>query len=294
MNLFVGRLSLPFPSLLTPNIDWYQTSAVEIFELVRAILRWGVGRDLLTVDPTFGLAPPIRKEKPRERDLSLDEIHQLWTALDKAPVSRRPGGSDGNFPITRAMALTLKLALVTGQRIGEVARIEVSELSLNDTAPLWTIPGARVKNGHLNRVPLSPLALQLIAEARDLAADSRWLFPSPKGDGPIDAHAPTKALERAREAIGLRDFRIHDLRRTAATQMAEIGVSPIGPALDARWPVEDQDFTRKQDIMLPRDGRPMQSMPREHQRLDRKDQSLKAEDQRMHQRYGVDHVQKSP
>ena len=53
------------------------------------------------------------------------------------------------------MALTLKLALVTGQRIGEVARIEVSELSLNDTAPLWTIPGARVKNGHLNRVPLS-------------------------------------------------------------------------------------------------------------------------------------------
>lgn len=154
MNLFVGRLSLPFPSLLTPNIDWYQTSAVEIFELVRAILRWGVGRDLLTVDPTFGLAPPIRKEKPRERDLSLDEIHQLWTALDKAPVSRRPGGSDRNFP-TRAMALTLKLALVTGQQIGEVARIEVSELSLNDTAPLWTIPGARVKNGHLNRVPLS-------------------------------------------------------------------------------------------------------------------------------------------
>ncbi len=177
-----------------------------VFELLRAILRWGVGRDLLTVDPTSGLAPPIRKEKPRERDLSLDEIHQLWTALDKAPVSRRPGGSDGNFPITRAMALTLKLALVTGQRIGEVARIEVSELSLNDTAPLWTTPGARVKNGHLNRVPLSPLALQLIAEARDLAADSRWLFPSPKGDGPIDAHAPTKALERPREAIGLRDF----------------------------------------------------------------------------------------
>ena len=33
-----------------------------VFELVRAIFRWGIGRDLLTVDPTFGLAPPIRKE----------------------------------------------------------------------------------------------------------------------------------------------------------------------------------------------------------------------------------------
>ena len=142
-----------------------------VFELLRAILRWGVGRDLLTVDPTSGLAPPIRKEKPRERDLSLDEIHQLWTALDKAPVSRRPGGSDGNFPITRAMALTLKLALVTGQRIGEVARIEVSELSLNDTAPLWTIPGARVKNGHLNRVP--PLATGSTTHSRSARPGGR-------------------------------------------------------------------------------------------------------------------------
>jgi integrase len=35
-----------------------------------------------------------------------------------------------------------------------------------------------------------------------------------------------KALERARGAIGIRDFRIHDLRRTAATQMAELGISP--------------------------------------------------------------------
>ncbi len=42
----------------------------------------------------------------------------------------------------------------------------------------------------------------------------------------MDAHAPTKALERARTSISLEDFRIHDLRRTAATRMAELGVSP--------------------------------------------------------------------
>jgi integrase len=45
-------------------------------------------------------------------------------------------------------------------------------------------------------------------------------------DGPIDAHAPTRALARARDSIGLEDFRIHDLRRTAATRMAELGISP--------------------------------------------------------------------
>jgi integrase len=197
-----------------------------VFELVRAIFRWAIGRDLLTVDPTLGLAPPIRKEKPRERDLSPDEIRRLWASLDKAPIGGTARHSEGNFPMTRPTALAIKLALVTGQRIGEVANISLSELSLDHAAPLWMIPGDRTKNGHPNRVPLSPLALKLIAEASELAGESPWLFPSPNGDGPIDAHAPTRALARARDAIGLEDFRIHDLRRTAATRMAELGISP--------------------------------------------------------------------
>jgi len=197
-----------------------------VFELVRAIFRWAIGRDLLAVDPTFGLAPPIRKEKPRERDLSPDEIRQLWTKLDKAPVKRAPRRSAGDLPMARPTALAIKLALVTGQRIGEVACMATSELALNDVAPLWTIPGDRTKNGQPNRVPLSRLALDLISEARELAVDGPWLFPSTNADRPIDAHAPTRALARAREAIGLVDFRIHDLRRTAATRMAELGINP--------------------------------------------------------------------
>jgi integrase len=220
-----------------------------VFELVRSIFRWAVGRDLLQVDPTWGLSAPIKKERPRERELSTTEICQLWTALDRAPVRRRstkglPRGrradSGGDIPMTRTIALALKLALVTAQRIGEVAGIAQSEFDLNETAPVWTVPGDRSKNGQPNRVPLSPLAIRLIKEAKELAADSPWLFPSPKdpgptcsstrGDGwmraPIDPHAPTKALSRARTAIGLEDFRVHDLRRTAATRMAEMGISP--------------------------------------------------------------------
>jgi integrase len=197
-----------------------------VFELVRAIFRWGIGRDLLTVDPTFGLAPPIHKERPRERDLSPNEIHRLWAALDRAPGSGTPGQSNRELPMSRPTALAIKLALVTGQRIGEVSRIALPELSLDVGAPLWVIPSDRTKNGQPNRVPLSALALKLIAEARALAGASLWLFPSPNGERSIDAHAPTRALARARDDIGLNDFRIHDLRRTAATQMAELGASP--------------------------------------------------------------------
>ena len=198
-----------------------------VFELVRAIFRWAIGRDVLKADPTIGVSPPIKKEKPRERELSADEIRTLWRALDRAPARRTTlRRNPGDFPMRRGTALAIKVALATAQRIGEVSGVALSELDLNDTAPMWVIPGDRTKNGEPNRVPLSSLAVRLIKESMELAGESPWLFPSPKGEGAADAHAATKALERARSTIGIADIRVHDLRRTAATRMAELGVSP--------------------------------------------------------------------
>lgn len=206
-----------------------------VFQLVRAIIRWAIGQDMLTADPTMGVKAPIKRERERERDLSPTEIKQMWAALERAPARRRHGKgvprgerivADGEIPFTRPTALAMMLALATAQRVGEVVGIKLSELDLNDTAPTWTLPSARAKNDQAHRVPLSPLAVRLIREAMTLAGGSPWLFPNPAGDGPVNAHAPTKALDRARPAIGIEDFRIHDLRRTAATRMAEMGIAP--------------------------------------------------------------------
>lgn len=205
--------------------------ANRVYELVRSIFRWGIGRDIIAADPTAGMSAPIRKEKPRERVLSMSEIATLWQALDTAPEKKADYG-EGAFPMTKATALALKIALATGQRIGEVTGIDKSEYNLASEAPLWTVPGRRSKNGEPNRVPLSPLAVELFTEAERLSGKAPWLFPSPRLSksggvkGPIDAHAPTKALERARDKIAVATFRTHDLRRTAATCMAELGVSP--------------------------------------------------------------------
>jgi integrase len=198
-----------------------------VFELVRAIFRWAIGRDLIVINPTAGLQRPIRKEKPRERELSTDEIRTLWLALQRAPRSREKWKRQSDdFPMRRATALTMLLALTTAQRIGEVSGIALTELDLSPAAPVWKIPGARTKNGETHRVPLSDLALRLIEEARVLAGDSMWLFPNPSKDGSVHPHAATRALERARTSIGLPDFRVHDLRRTAATKMEELGTPP--------------------------------------------------------------------
>lgn len=210
-----------------------------VFALVRSIFRWAAENDLITADPTSGIKAPAGKEAPRARALSPSEIKQLWAALDRAPAQKPYRQSEGDFPMTRGTSLAIKLALATGQRIGEVAGITLEELSLNDIAPVWEIPGPRTKNKKPHLVPLSPLAMRLIREAIELAGNGRWLFParakrSGSGKGPIESHAPTKALERARPAIGLANFRIHDLRRTVATRMAatEIAVHTIGLVLN--------------------------------------------------------------
>jgi integrase len=184
-----------------------------VYELVRSIYRWGLSRDILSIDPTFGMKPQLKKERPRERALAPSEIKQFWTNLAETPL-------------TDTIRLALKIALVTAQRIGEVTNIEKAELSIDGPTPIWMIPGVRSKNRESHRVPLSPLAVALIKEADTLSADSTYLFPSPKDDASIGSGAATKGMQRARPHIALADFRVHDLRRTAATGMAELGVNP--------------------------------------------------------------------
>jgi integrase len=205
-----------------------------VFELVRSIFKWAVGRDILKVDPTAGMKPPIEDEEPRERALESDEIKTLWAALDKAPVARRrlpdgtlPPRNPEDFPMRRPTAIVVQLALVAGTRVNEVCGLVDSELDLREDAPVWNLPAARAKNKRDHAIPLSPLAVRLIAEARQLASGSRYLFPNARGDRPMDSTAPVKALARAESILGLGHLWVHDMRKTMTTQMQKLGILPI-------------------------------------------------------------------
>jgi len=194
-----------------------KTRCNRAISLVRSIYRWGIAEDLVAVDPTLGIKPRTI-ERPRERVLSDAEIQIVWKELDEAPM-------------TRGLKLAIKLALVTGQRIGMVEGMAKAELDFAPSNPIWTVPGSRTKNRELTRVPLSPLALRLIAEALAMVGKGDYVFPSPVGQGPITGHAATRAMSRSRAHITVSDFRIHDLRRTCATGMARLGVNPHTIAL---------------------------------------------------------------
>lgn len=191
--------------------------------LIRTIYRWGGAEGLTRSDPTMG----IRKratERSRDRVLTDAELPIVWDVLGRA-----------DLPMTAGTRLAIKLALVTGQRIGMIEGMRRDELDLNETHPTWTVSGARTKNRELSVVPLSPLAVALIREAMAVAGEgSTYIFPNPSREGPISAHAATRAMSRARKHFAVADFRIHDLRRTVATGLARLGFNAfdIGLVLD--------------------------------------------------------------
>jgi len=189
--------------------------ANRVLTCVRRVFSWAVERDILGASPCVSIKAPAR-EKPRDRTLSDSEIHTFWRGLD-------------NARITEGVRLALKFLLVTAQRRGEVAAAEWTEFDRD--AGVWTIPAIKVKNSVRHVVPLAPQALDLLdaieaisPEAEADALPSRFLFPSPVGDKPVAAEAVSHALKKNLDHIGVENVTPHDLRRTATTAMAAMGV----------------------------------------------------------------------
>lgn len=186
------------------------------FALARAIYNWGIRVDLVEVSPCDRVRAPGR-EQARDRVLTDGEIGDLWKVLE--------GARNGTAPMTEATALAIRLALVTGQRIGEI--VGLSWFEIDRASGWWTIPAARSKNGLEHRVPLSRLALGVLARAAEVGGGSGFMFPGRDPARHIDHNVIGHALRRAREQSGLAPFTAHDLRRTAATRMASAGVPRV-------------------------------------------------------------------
>jgi integrase len=183
------------------------TAAARTFGTLRTMLRWAVARGDLDRSPMDGMKKPD-EPAPRERVLTDEEIQQVWAADFGSPYDR----------ITR-------LCLALGQRVGEIAGMRVEEIDL--ARGVWTIPAARAKNGYAHQVPLSDLAAGIIKDAITAAGNAPRLFSDERG-GPITSRQHVaKAVARTRGTLGMQHWTAHDLRRTAITKMAELGVAPI-------------------------------------------------------------------
>jgi integrase len=199
--------------------------ARNLHKALRGMWQNGVDEEYLEYNPFAEIRVsrtiPSMNQESRDRTLSDDEIIHNWQAIDAG------GGSES----TRR---ALKLILVTGQRPQEVAGMHEQEIAIGAGKSLchtcrgcgwWTIPKERMKPRVEHRVYLTRFALEIIGEIKGYAC------PSVKPDEPIDTNAVSYHVRRKVEATkkesfyGLPRWTPHDLRRTAATKLQELGCS---------------------------------------------------------------------
>jgi integrase len=143
------------------------------------------------------------EEHSRERVYTDDELKKLWDAWEQMAY---PFGA------------LFEVLLVTAQRRGEVAAMRAENVSTKER--LWTLP--TTKAGHSHEVPLSLLATEIVSR---IPGNGGGLVFTTTNEGMVSGFS--KAVRRAREISGVADFRPHDLRRTAGTGMARLGIPKI-------------------------------------------------------------------
>ncbi len=152
------------------------------------------------------------REEPRDRYLTVDEIRRLRAAIDELPASPRAA---------------LLLLMYSGRRLNEVLTLEWADVRLtSEFGPYFEIGADKCKQKKKQIVPLSPPAVDAISS---LSITSRFVFPSPD-----NLDEPRARIEKrwkwAVKKAGIENVRMHDLRRSVASALAQNGRTALEAA----------------------------------------------------------------
>jgi integrase len=184
-------------------------AAHKLREVAIRVLNWVVDRGDLQFNALADTSRGRRRSgvllrTRRDRVLTADEVKAVWLACD---IAGQPFGK------------LIQMTLLLGQRREEVAQMEWAELDLG--AGLWIIPAARYKTGIEHAVPLPDIAIDLIRSVPKKC--DRWIFATRPG---MHFRGFSKAKIRLDTLSGVTGWRVHDLRRTMRTGLAELRVDP--------------------------------------------------------------------
>ena len=167
-----------------------------------AFFAWAIGEGLCELNPVVGTNKAADEETTRDRVMTDAELAAIWKA---AP--------DSNY------GRIVRLLMLTGCRRIEIGGLRWSEVDLD--ARKITLPGERTKNARPHEVPLSSDALAIL-QATPRHAGRDTVFSD--GNGGFSGWSRAKAS--LDNAATVAPWTLHDLRRTAATRMADSGVQP--------------------------------------------------------------------
>ena len=179
-------------------------SARQARAALNAFFVWALQMGLVENNPVIGAVKP-KDNASRERALSDTELATVWRASGDDDYGR-----------------VVKLLILTGCRRQEIGGMRHSELDADEST--WTLPAERSKNGRAHTLPLPAAAWDIINGVPRMVGRDQ-LFGVRAGRG-FSAWAQGKAgLDRRLGDAGA-PFQLHDLRRSVATRMADLGLQP--------------------------------------------------------------------
>ena len=176
-------------------------------QAIGAMFRWALSQDIVEADPTAGLQA-YDLGTPRDRVLTAKEVHLLWQWFDCGGLPCNPTD-------------IMKLQLLLGARCSEISGLCAEEVNCGEWT--WLLPAARSKNKRPRATPLVGTARQII-ESRLSKTHTGPLFRSQTGSVLTAAHIGHYLLAR-RHRLPVARFTTHDLRRTMATLVTEMGIA---------------------------------------------------------------------
>lgn len=198
--------------------------------LLKQMFAFSFVREIVSTDPTYLLKKKDfgGSESARERALSEDEIVELHKNMQLA-----------NLYLPSSFAIYIVLS--TSCRIGELIKARWKNVNLKEKT--WLIPAHDSKNGKEHTIYLSDFAVSYFEKLHHLKSSNIFLYPNADDDGHIDTRSITKQMrDRQLDAEEKRltgrskhfdslalsggKWTPHDLRRTSATLMVSLGVSP--------------------------------------------------------------------
>jgi integrase len=199
-------------------------AAHQAFAYVRKFFNWTVSRGIYGIDrsPCERLKPSeiIGKCLARKRILADSEIQLVWNASDK---------------LEAAGAALVKLLLLTGQRLREVANMQWDEIDFKTAT--WVIPAERMKGDAAHTVPLTKDMLDII-QGLGKSDKGKFILTTTNGLRPISGFSKLKKdldasicsllkeTENTKE-VAFEPWRFHDLRRTMRTHLSALPVQDV-------------------------------------------------------------------
>jgi integrase len=194
-----------------------------VFTAVSEIFKHGVARHVATANPCAGISVSAicGQRVPKRPRLMLTE-EELRVILPELPT------------IGEQNALAAKILLATCTRIGELTRAEWAHLDFERAE--WLIPNANSKSGRGFTVPLPQSAVEWFQALQPFACGSQFVLPARQerrrehlGNVPFEQRSLNSMLHKLCDKLGnrVRRFTPHDLRSTARSHLAALGISVV-------------------------------------------------------------------